>query len=104
MPELDRNPPDRCSPATAWDDLHAKAAACRNWIATRLTVAHPPPRQNSTLTTLPDLRARAASGDADAEYELGMMYWIGKYMDGEFVGPDILQADALFKSAAHKGH
>jgi tetratricopeptide (TPR) repeat protein len=89
---------------TIGDDLHAKAAACRNWIATRLTVAHPQPRQNSTLTTLHDLRARAASGDADADYELGMMYWIGQYRDGEFIGPDLMQADALLKSAANKGH
>lgn len=89
---------------TIWDDLHAKAAACRNWIATHLTAAHPQPPQKSNLITLHDLRARAASGDADAEYQLGMMYWIGKYIDGEFIGPDLMQADVLLKSAAHKGH
>ena len=89
---------------TILNDFRTKAAACRIWIATHLIITHQQPPQNSKLTTLDDLRARAASNDADAEYQLGMMYWIGKYIDGEFIGPDIMQADALLKSAAHKGH
>ena len=55
--------------------------------------------EQTPAQTLADLRARAEAGDAEAQYNLGMMYG-----NGRGVPQDDIEAVAWFRLAAEQGH
>jgi TPR repeat protein len=62
-------------------------------------VSSAPPKTNTQTDEIAELRARAEQGDAEAQYNIGVMY-----SDGRGVPQDETQATAWFRKAAEQGH
>ena len=58
-----------------------------------------PPKTNTQADEVAELRARAEQGDADAQYDIGVMY-----SDGKNVPQDEAQTIVWFRKAAEQGH